>query len=733
MNSSSPDNESHDELRELIDAVLDDRADANQMERLNQRLAESDEAVEFYVTYIDLHAELRWQRRGESANTVSVPNAVNFPKTEHGRNSGRRWLNARVFGVAAVLLVIAGFVVVPRFFRDKPTGPLTAYWSIETLGDAQVVVERDTVRLIAGEIHVRFKDGIAEEEARPIVIETPVGTATAKGTEFFIGTHKHPTTTEETTMRQLTRVLILTGTVMLANTDGTIEGGPNELLAAEKNAAPVRIAAESSGEFAFDLYRSLCDGRADENVFFSPYSLHVSLTMALEGARGTTAEEMAKALRFPPQARQIGDDAQSIPWRVALMHSGHNAIKKRFDRPETAAEKEIRAKVEKLKAELTKTNLSVHFLSALGQDNAAFRAQDRAEEIADDINEQMKKLDSLELNIANSLWGDKRYPFRAEFVETIAKHYDTGGIFPADFKNSYPEESGRIDAWVAEQTRGRIKGVMPRLNPRDAEALRLVLVNAIYFKGDWLTPFKPKRTRPRDFVFTDGSERKVPTMAAYGYEDAHYGAVNGDGTWFATAATRVLGVPIEQQEGLYPDANGYQILSMPYRGDDVSMVFVLPREGQSLDSLRKLITAERLTEWIRQMEQRKVSIRLPKFSLSTNYEMVEPLQSLGMKRAFVRAVLPEGADFSAICESNDPRLQLHLSRVIHKATVEVNESGTVAAAASAIMAKGEASERPQKRVPFTPSFYAERPFLVVIRDMKQGTILFLGHVNDPRG
>ncbi len=720
-----------DQLRELIDALLDDRADLAQQQQLDQLLADSDQAVEFYASYIDLHAALRWQRRGEDSVAQSSDRESSNTRSSRGAHSKR--LHRHVGWITLATLAIVAWVFFSQKFEEQKQQPVTRFWNVNPVGDAQFVVNNDSIKLIHGEIHVQSIRDLNTVDMRPIVIETPVGIATARGTEFFIGTHSSKNLERKgQAVRQLTRVLILAGAVTLANDVGSIEGGPFELLAAEENSRPTSITVQSNSEFALDMYRELCSHNEEGNVFFSPYSLHVALTMALEGARGTTAEEMGNALRFPTEARQIGNDQQSIPWRVSLMHSGHLAIAKRFDREETDAEKTLRKRIGKLQKDLASKNLSVQLLSTFKQHAAAKRAEREAQDLADQINTERKKLNSLELNLANSLWGDQQYPFRAEFVDSIDKHYKTGGIFPADFRNSYPAQRKRINQWVSQHTGGKINDIMPSFDPPTVENLRLVLVNAIYFKGDWLTPFKANRTRPRDFALDDGRKIKVPTMAGYGYESARYGAVNADGSWFATPKTRIVGVPIREQKDLYPDEKGFQILSMPYRGDSISMIFILPRNEQSLNHLRKMTTSTRLAEWIHKLEQRKVTIRMPKFSLSTNYNMVPFLRSMGMERAFIEAIEPNGADFSAMCRSDDPRRQMHISQIIHRATVDVNENGTIATAASAIMMKtAEAAAQEVKRVPFTPQFYAERPFVVLIRDMQQGTILFMGHVNDP--
>jgi serine protease inhibitor len=351
-----------------------------------------------------------------------------------------------------------------------------------------------------------------------------------------------------------------------------------------------------------------------------------------------------------------------------------------------------------------------------------------------ELNGLLAQVDQYEIGVANALWGEKSYPFRQEFIDTIARHHDTGGARMVDFKNAFEDGRREINGWAEEQTRGRIKGLIPA-GGLD-EFTRLVLTNAIYFKGEWSTPFKEGETKDRGFTLGGGTVKQVPTMSARSLNVARYAAFNGDGSLFETPK-RVSTMAEPKPGTLYPGADGFAMVELPYKGGALSMVVIAPNDQQGLAALEAKLTPESLTGWIGKLEQRKTHVQLPKFKLETKYTLGDSekpgaLQEMGMVRAFVDPRDPErGAQFGGMTTSTDPMKQLYIAKVFHKAFVEVNEKGTEAAAATAVSMAVPLS-MPMDR-PFTPEFKAERPFLFLIRDTSSGTVLFLGRVSDPAG
>jgi serpin B len=292
------------------------------------------------------------------------------------------------------------------------------------------------------------------------------------------------------------------------------------------------------------------------------------------------------------------------------------------------------------------------------------------------------------LNTANALWGQKGLEYKADFLER-SKTYFRVGLHPVDFAAD-PEAARRvINAWVEEQTHDKIKNLLgPSTVKRDTD---LILTNAIYLKAAWATPFPKPGTTDQDFTTSTGKVQ-VPLMhqsAQFRYLDA------GD--------------------------DGFQLLELPYTGSTLSMVVLLPKQADGLEQLESTLNAVKLDGWIGKLApSQKVEVFLPRFKLDFGLELGGTLKELGMPLAFG----PQ-ADFSGITTSR----HLYLSAVIHKAFVEVNEEGTEAAAATAIIMTRSSIMAPQ-RPPVV--FRADHPFLFLIRDIRSGSILFLGRVANPR-
>lgn len=289
------------------------------------------------------------------------------------------------------------------------------------------------------------------------------------------------------------------------------------------------------------------------------------------------------------------------------------------------------------------------------------------------------------LSIVNALWAQKDYQFLREFLDLLIHHYKAALKY-ADFATAFEEARQEINAWVEQQTHEKIKNLIPEgvLN----DLTRLVLVNAIYFKGSWASQFKETDTQNTAFWVTPDTSIDVPMM-----HQTH-----------------------EFSYAIIPDAK-IQLLELPYIGNELSMIVLLPNEKDGLTHLENLLNAENLDFWLRHLNPLKIRVYLPKFKLSSGFKLNETLEAMGMTDAF-----GESADFSGM----DGKGELTISAVIHKAFVEVNEEGTEAAAATAVVMLGRGlSFAPP------PEFRADHPFVFLVRDNPSGSILFLGRVVDP--
>ena len=292
-----------------------------------------------------------------------------------------------------------------------------------------------------------------------------------------------------------------------------------------------------------------------------------------------------------------------------------------------------------------------------------------------------------QLSIANALWLQQDKAFLKPFLSLNADHFKAG-LFDVDFKAQFEATRKRINQWVEDQTQEKIKDLLPA---GSLDALtRMVLTNAIYFKGDWASQFKTASTRDMDF--TVSADKKV--TAKMMHQEAKFG---------------------------YSETTGAQLLKMPYVGDDLSMVVLLPKKADGLAALERSLTAEALDGFIGQLRfPRKVRVFFPRFKAEYEMKMKPVLSKMGMPIAFSA----RSADFSGMTGSQD----LYIDQIYHKAFVKVDEKGTEAAAATAVVMKMRSARLPAP----TPVFKADHPFLFLIRHEKTGAILFLGRIAEPK-
>lgn len=292
-----------------------------------------------------------------------------------------------------------------------------------------------------------------------------------------------------------------------------------------------------------------------------------------------------------------------------------------------------------------------------------------------------KNEEGFRLNIVNALWGQEGYGFLPEFLDLLAENYGAG-LRLLDFASAPEESRVTINDWVSEQTEDKIKDLIPQ--GAIGSLTRLVLTNAIYFNAAWNNPFEPDATRDGTFYLLDGGEVTVPMMRQ----------------------TESFG---------YAEGEGYQAVELLYDGRELSMVILLPDAGE-FEAFEGSLDAERVDAIIEAMTNREVALTMPKFEFDSDFSLSQSLAAMGMQEAFT-----ESADFSGMTGNRD----LFISDVIHQAFVSVDEAGTEAAAATAVIMAELAM--PAEPVEIT----MDHPFIFMIRDIQTGAILFVGRVADP--
>jgi serpin B len=286
-----------------------------------------------------------------------------------------------------------------------------------------------------------------------------------------------------------------------------------------------------------------------------------------------------------------------------------------------------------------------------------------------------------QLSVANALWAQQGHPFLADFLKLTRENYGAS-LQEVDFAGSTEQARRTINTWVEKQTQDKIKELL-QAGVLTSDT-RLVLTNAIYFKGDWNVPFKKEATRDGPFQVAGKDKVTVPLMNQTGNFN-------------------------------YLDGNTFQALELPYVGKDLSMVVLLPKKVDGLADFEKSLTADKLAGWLGKLAEEEVVVTLPKFKATSELSLKDTLTGLGMVQAF-----SDAADFSGL----DGKKDLSLSAVVHKAYVDVNEEGTEAAAATGVVVKTLA-------IRASAIFRADHPFVFVIRDRKTDSILFLGRLSNP--
>jgi serpin B len=400
-------------------------------------------------------------------------------------------------------------------------------------------------------------------------------------------------------------------------------------------ADPGSVAANAINSLGVDLLSKV--GQPEANSLFSPYSIQSALAMTYAGADGVTRDEMARVLHFPK------DDAELNKAFMALQQSLADLMK----RSAQAAEQGKRYGI---------TN------------------------------------DPVILTVANRLFGQSGYDFRASFLGLVKEDY--GAPFESlDFSKNAAAATRQINDWVEQQTRQRIRNLIPAGALNDLT--RLVLVNAIYLKAPWEKPFSSGKTQSLPFHVAGGTTADVPTMT-------------------------------DQRSLGYARRDGFSVVTIPYSGRDLQFVILLPDKMDGLANLEDHLTGAQLAGCA-DVPATEVILYLPKFKLEPpTIPLGKQLQQLGMKSAFND---PSGsANFDGIAPRHGDDY-LYISDVFHKAFLDLDEKGTEAAAATAV-AMRKLSAFVEKPKPI--EVRVDHPFLFAIQHRPSGACLFLGRVNDPR-
>ena len=322
---------------------------------------------------------------------------------------------------------------------------------------------------------------------------------------------------------------------------------------------------------------------------------------------------------------------------------------------------------------------TLHFTLSQSRLHPAFNMVDL--ELAsrgEDVNEQLGE--AFRLNIANSIWGQRGYDFLPEFLDVLALNYGAG-LRLVDYMEAPEEARQIINQWVSDQTEKRIKDLIPQgaIDP----LTRLVLANAIYFNAGWFYPFEEGQTRDGDFNLLGGGQVRVPMMSQ----------------------SKKLG---------YAEGEGYQAVGLPYVGGEIAMVILLP-SFDYFKTFEDSLSSEFLSDILQSLEMREVELMMPKYEYESSFQLGDKLIEMGMPNAF------GDADFSGMTGTRE----LFISQVVHKAFISVDEEGTEAAAATAVIMPSSAAPSPAVEVTI------DRPFIYMIRDLQTNTILFIGRVLNP--
>ncbi|XP_024910502.1 leukocyte elastase inhibitor-like [Cynoglossus semilaevis] len=419
--------------------------------------------------------------------------------------------------------------------------------------------------------------------------------------------------------------------------------------------------SRANTEFCLDLFKKLTEKNKTGNVFFSPFSISSALAMVMLGARGNTHTQMSEVLKFIEAEERGGEKRKR---------------------------KQQQQQQQQQRRPFPTGHVCIH-------DKLCPKDKQLKDEVHDEFNKLLKALNEPDgqftLCVANRLYGEKTYEFVEDFLKNSKKHY-SAELESVDFMNSHEEARLNINTWVENQTQGKIKDLL--VKDVVDNLTRMVLVNAIYFKGDWLKPFLEGETRDDKFRVNKNETKPVKMM--------------------------------HQNEKLCFNHDvlfRLKVLELPYKGREISLLILLPADMEDdstgLEKLEKELTYDNFMNWTSpdSLSTYDVEVGLPRFKMEDTYDMKDVLVSMGMKDAFDVNL----SDLSGMSPGQD----LALSKVVHKAFVDVNEKGTEAAAATAAVMLLTCFLSPRG------TFIADHPFLYFIRHNPSNSILFAGRYCSP--
>ncbi|NES78313.1 MULTISPECIES: serpin family protein [unclassified Okeania] len=401
-------------------------------------------------------------------------------------------------------------------------------------------------------------------------------------------------------------LIVILGVYNLPGSTIILRNQKQHKLAQTVDTSTLNKLVNANNKFGFQLFSEIQKSKSNENVFISPISIAIALSMTYNGAAGKTQEAMAKTLNFQ--------------------------------------------------------GMSLEEINQANQDLGI---------LLNSLNPEIK------LNIANSIWTRKGISFYPSFIQVNQDFYQSQ-VREIDFDD--PESLKIINNWVKDKTEGKIDQIIQKLEPEDV----MVLLNAIYFQGNWEEQFSEYSTKDMPFYLANGTQKQHPIM-------------------------------FQSSRHLYYENQYFQAVSLPYKKGLVSMYIFLPREQVSLEGFYQVLNQKNWENWMKQFESYEVNLGLPTFKNEYEVTLNNMLKSLGMQIAFQGG----RADFSGMS-----REKLFISEVKHKTFVEVNETGTEAAATTSVRITLESEV-------ITVDMLVNRPFFFAIRDNNSGTILFMGEITNP--
>jgi serine protease inhibitor len=462
-------------------------------------------------------------------------------------------------------------------------------------------------------------------------------------------------------------------------------------------------AAEANTQFTFDLYRRLAADH-DENLVLSGYSVMSAFLMLAEGAVGPAASEIGETLHLP---ETTWTGVERLPWRFGEFSAGCKSLETIMTPATPELSEESAAQLADLEDQHRRLIEEMRTRDMEGE--SPFELFDQEAELVAKINELRGQLPPYTLRFANAVWCDTSLPLRADYLSAVDRNW--GALaFPSDFVSQPEQERVRINRWGSDQTNGLIPDVLPEDSVhRDT---RLVLTNAVYFKGNWADPFVPERTTERPFFLASGEEVTAMMMREH-ERPCHYVELTPDGkvNEFERTANGMWQLP--------ENPDGFKLLELPYGGDAISMIVLLPNRNDGLAAIEAALTHEAFSEWKSRMSLHEVNVFLPRFTTRSTMDLKLPMHDLGLNGIFHRGGLLGLSD-------HPDAERLFVDVVVQQAYISVNEEGTEAAAVSGIgIALAMAVIKPAY------TFVADHPFLYFIQHRETGAILFIGRLTTP--